>query len=67
MTQRVTDSVGLLWTFVLLSAVVLAGGCLILSSVLYCGRRRTMPAVMSAPFSPFRCSMRQIALRGSPA
>ena len=34
MTQRVTESVGLLWTFVLLSAVVLAGGCLILSSVL---------------------------------
>jgi putative nucleotidyltransferase with HDIG domain len=34
MTQRVTDSVGLLWTFVLLSAVVLAGGCLILSSLL---------------------------------
>ena len=34
MTQRVTDSVGLLWTFVLLSGVVLAGGCLILSSLL---------------------------------
>jgi putative nucleotidyltransferase with HDIG domain len=34
LTQRVTDSVGLLWTFVLLSAVVLAGGCLVLSSVL---------------------------------
>jgi putative nucleotidyltransferase with HDIG domain len=34
MTQRVTASVGLLWTFVLLSAVVLAGGCLILSSLL---------------------------------
>ena len=34
MTQRVTASVGLLWTFVLLSAVVLAGGCLILSAVL---------------------------------
>jgi putative nucleotidyltransferase with HDIG domain len=34
MTQRVTASVGLLWTFVLLSAIVLAGGCLILSSVL---------------------------------
>jgi putative nucleotidyltransferase with HDIG domain len=30
----VTDSVGLLWTFVLLSGVVLAGGCLILSSLL---------------------------------
>ena len=29
-----TDSVGLLWTFVLLSGVVLAGGCLILSSLL---------------------------------
>jgi putative nucleotidyltransferase with HDIG domain len=34
MTQRVTQSVGLLWTFVLLSAVVLVGGCLILSSLL---------------------------------
>ena len=34
MTQRVTESVGLLWTFVLLSAVVLAGGCLILSALL---------------------------------
>src|ERR1044072_8977954 len=34
MTQRATDSVGLLWTFVLLSAVVLAGGCLILSALL---------------------------------
>jgi putative nucleotidyltransferase with HDIG domain len=34
MTQRVTASVGLLWTFVLLSAVVLAGGCVILSSLL---------------------------------
>jgi putative nucleotidyltransferase with HDIG domain len=34
MTQRVTQSVGLLWTFVLLSAVVLAGGCLILSTLL---------------------------------
>jgi putative nucleotidyltransferase with HDIG domain len=34
MTQRVTASVGLLWTFVLLSGVVLAGGCLILSSLL---------------------------------
>jgi HD domain len=34
MTQRVTASVGLLWTFVLLSAVVLAGGCLILSALL---------------------------------
>jgi putative nucleotidyltransferase with HDIG domain len=34
MTQRVTASVGLLWTFVLLSAIVLAGGCLILSSLL---------------------------------
>ena len=39
MTQRVTESVGLLWTFVLLSAVVLAGGCLILSSVLTSGVR----------------------------
>jgi putative nucleotidyltransferase with HDIG domain len=34
MTQRLTDSVGLLWTFVLLSAIVLASGCLILSSLL---------------------------------
>lgn len=34
LTQRATDSVGLLWTFVLLSGVVLAGGCLILSSLL---------------------------------
>jgi putative nucleotidyltransferase with HDIG domain len=34
MTQTVTASVGLLWTFVLLSAIVLAGGCLILSSLL---------------------------------
>ena len=34
MTQRVTASVGLLWTFVLLSAIVLAGGCLILGSLL---------------------------------
>ena len=34
MTQRVTASVSLLWTFVLLSAVVLAGGCLILSALL---------------------------------
>jgi putative nucleotidyltransferase with HDIG domain len=34
MTQRVTDSVGLLWTFVLMSAFVLIGGCLILSSLL---------------------------------
>ncbi len=34
LTQRATDSVGLLWTFVLLSAVVLASGCLILSAVL---------------------------------
>ena len=34
MTQRVTASVGLLRTFVLLSAIVLAGGCLILSSLL---------------------------------
>ena len=34
MTQRVTQSVGLLWTFVLMSAVVLLGGCLILSSLL---------------------------------
>src|SRR5262245_61800606 len=34
MTQRVTASVGLLWTFVLLSGVVLAGGCLILSALL---------------------------------
>lgn len=33
----------------------------------YGGRMRTMPAAMSAPLSPFRCSMRQIALRGSPA
>ena len=33
-TQRVTDSVGLLWTVVLLSGLVLAGGCLILSSLL---------------------------------
>ena len=34
MTQRVTQSVGLLWTFVLLSAVVLFGGCVILSTLL---------------------------------
>ncbi len=34
MTQRVTQSVGLLWTFVLMSAVVLVSGCLILSSLL---------------------------------
>jgi putative nucleotidyltransferase with HDIG domain len=34
MTQRVTQAVGLLWTFVLMSAVVLLGGCLILSSLL---------------------------------
>jgi hypothetical protein len=34
MTQRVTASVGVLWTFVLLSAVVLGGGCLILSALL---------------------------------
>jgi putative nucleotidyltransferase with HDIG domain len=34
MTQRVTESVGLLWTFVLMSAFVLLGGCLILSSLL---------------------------------
>jgi hypothetical protein len=41
MTQRVTASVGLLWMFVLLSAIVLAGGCLILSSLLTsaCGAR----------------------------
>ena len=31
------------------------------------GRTRTVPAEMSAPTSPFRCSMRQIAFRGSPA
>jgi putative nucleotidyltransferase with HDIG domain len=34
MTQRVTESVGLLWTFVLMSAVVLVSGCVILSSLL---------------------------------
>jgi putative nucleotidyltransferase with HDIG domain len=34
MTQRVTQSVGLLWTFVLLSAVVLFGGCVILGTLL---------------------------------
>ena len=31
------------------------------------GRTSTVPAEMSAPTSPFRCSMRQIAFRGSPA
>ena len=31
------------------------------------GRTRTVPAVMSAPANPFRSSIRQIALRGSPA
>jgi putative nucleotidyltransferase with HDIG domain len=40
MTQRVTASVGLLWTFVLLSAIVLASGCLILSSLLTNAARR---------------------------
>jgi putative nucleotidyltransferase with HDIG domain len=34
MTQRVTKSVTLLWTFVLMSAGVLAAGCVILSSML---------------------------------
>jgi putative nucleotidyltransferase with HDIG domain len=33
-TPRVMRSVSLLWTFVVLSAVVLVGGCLILSSIL---------------------------------
>jgi putative nucleotidyltransferase with HDIG domain len=34
MTQRVTQSVNLLWTFVLMSAIVLLGGCLILSTLM---------------------------------